>query len=316
MAKQSRTTTITSEGVSAKIASRGAELVALSTSDGDALLWGPDPSVWDATAPLMFPIVGRLVGDTYRVSEEQYQLPIHGFARSKHFQLVDANSSMAQFRLCWDEETIAVYPFRFVLDLIYSVSGATLTMTMAVKNVGAEAMPASFGFHPALRWPLPFSQSRSAHLIMFEREEPSAVRRQTHRGTINPQLYFTPVVGRLLQLNDELFRNDALIFDKIASRTLWYGSEIGPNIQVDFPDMPCLSLWSKPGAEFICIEPTHGYADPEGFSGDFWDKPGIFIVEPGREKRGTMSISHLGNTGWQQVREKRNDPVASYPPVK
>jgi len=48
-------------------------------------------------------------------------------------------------------------------------------------------------------------------------------------------------------------------------------------VRVSYPDTPYLGLWSKPG-NFICIEPWHGIADPEGFAGDFREKPGVLSV--------------------------------------
>ena len=57
-----------------------------------------------------------------------------------------------------------------------------------------------------------------------------------------------------------------------------------PRIEVEFPDMPYLGVWSKPGAGFICIEPWHGYVSLAEFDGEFTDKPGLMHIAPG-EKR-------------------------------
>jgi galactose mutarotase-like enzyme len=92
-------------------------------------------------------------------------------------------------------------------------------------------------------------------------------------------------------LRDELFAADALIFDTIASRTLRYGAETGPQLEFAFPGMPQLGVWTKPGADFICIEPWHGFADPESFDGDLRDKPGMALLPPGAAHEFAMSIS-------------------------
>jgi galactose mutarotase-like enzyme len=63
---------------------------------------------------------------------------------------------------------------------------------------------------------------------------------------------------------------------------------------VDFPDSPYLGVWSKPAAQFICIEPWHGVTDPVGFSGDFTAKPGVFVVAPGAAFASAMAITVLG----------------------
>ncbi|TIP33844.1 MAG: aldose 1-epimerase family protein, partial [Mesorhizobium sp.] len=43
--------------------------------------------------------------------------------------------------------------------------------------------------------------------------------------------------------------------------------------------------WSKPGgAPFLCIEPWHGIASPADFDGEFADKPGVMLIEPGARR--------------------------------
>jgi galactose mutarotase-like enzyme len=295
MSNSNALTVIRSKGLSAAIDPLGAQLYALQDVEKRALLWDGDPTVWSGRAPLLFPIVGTLVDDTYRLASSVYHLARHGFARKRIFSLVDATLSSALFRLRWDEATMQVYPFRFDLDVQFSVEDSTLTIATSVKNLGANDMPASFGFHPAFRWPLPYGEPRSAHSIVFESDEPAPIRRVCREGTVIAAAVPTPVTGRVLGLRDELFVDDAIIFDRIASHRLWYGAPSGPRLRVDYPDTPYLGIWTKPGAQFICIEPWHGFADPQGFSGDFRTKPGVFLVAPGEEKQCSMSIT-LCNT--------------------
>jgi galactose mutarotase-like enzyme len=156
-----------------------------------------------------------------------------------------------------------------------------LTLTTSIRNLGDAAMPASFGYHPAFRWPLPFDQPRQGHYLEFDSDEPAPVRRLDPKGLLTPERQPTPVAGRRLELEDALFQSDAVIFDALRSQRVTYGADTGPRIAVSFPDTPFLGVWTKPGAHFICIEPWHGIADPQGFSGDFSVKPGIFMVAPG-----------------------------------
>ena len=90
-----------------------------------------------------------------------------------------------------------------------------------------------------------------------------------------------------------MFEEDVLIFDQIKSRYVIYGSDSGPRIQISFPDTPYLGVWTKPGAPFVCIEPWHGIADPEGFSGDFARKPGAFVLMAGESHCAAMAITLL-----------------------
>jgi galactose mutarotase-like enzyme len=49
-------------------------------------------------------------------------------------------------------------------------------------------------------------------------------------------------------------------------------------------------LWSKPGADFLCIEPWYGYASPVNFDGPFATKPGLLLIPPGGEECLTLRI--------------------------
>jgi galactose mutarotase-like enzyme len=269
-----------SDELTAEIDPQGAQLSALRDRAGRDLLWGGDPSVWSGRAPLLFPIVGALAAGSYRLGSRVYHLPRHGFARNRLFDIVESTPASATLRLRADSASLKVYPFRFEFAIQFALVGPTLSLTSWVRNLSEEDMPASFGYHPALRWPLPFGASRSAHFIEFASDEPAPIRRLNTDGLLTPTLHPTPISHRRLALVDALFQNDAVIFDQVRSRFVNYGADVGPRIRVSFPDSPYLGIWTKPQAEFICIEPWHGIADPIGFSADFRAKPGVFTLAP------------------------------------
>jgi galactose mutarotase-like enzyme len=234
-----------------------------------------------------------LAGGSYRLGSKLYSLPRHGFARVRRFDVVAATSSKATFRLNADEATEKVYPFRFQLDVDFALKGATLSVTSSVRNIGQEDMPASIGYHPGFRWPLPYGESRAAHFIEFAEDEGPSIRRLDADGLLSPEARPTPLSRRRLALDDALFRDDVVIFDAIRSRSVSYGADKGPRIRVSYPDARYLGVWTKPGAPFICIEPWQGIADEAGFSGDFRTKLGVFTLAPGAAQSLTMQITLL-----------------------
>jgi galactose mutarotase-like enzyme len=282
---------VRSAALSAEINPLGAQLSTLRDRDGRDLLWNGDAAVWAGRAPILFPIVGSLAGGSYRLGDRRFALSRHGFARGKPFEVVATTGSSATFRLRADEATLAVYPFAFELEVSYVLASATLSINASVRNTGSEPLPASLGFHPGLRWPLPYGPTREAHFIEFEADEPAPIRRINADGLLKPEGFPTPVMNRRLMLSDELFRDDVMIIDALNSRSLRYGAVNGPLIEVRFPDAQYLGLWTKPGAPFICIEPWQGITDPAGFAQDFTQKPGVFTVAPGASHSLNMGIT-------------------------
>ncbi|BEU99320.1 aldose 1-epimerase family protein [Novosphingobium olei] len=270
----------------------GAELWSLRDAAGAEYMTDADPAFWTGHAPLLFPIVGALAGDTLRVDGREYTLPKHGFARRSQFAAVETGPANARFRLTDSPDTRAVFPFGFVLELAFSVEDFTLVVEASVFNPNDRPLPFSFGFHPAFAWPLPGGADKAAHRIVFERDEPQDVRRITKgTGLLLPQGEATPVKGRELALRSDLFEADALIWTDLASRKLSYGADGGAWIDLAFPDSPMFGAWQVPGARYICLEPWAGVADPVGFDGDFSDKPGVVTLPPGETARFRLAIT-------------------------
>jgi galactose mutarotase-like enzyme len=299
---------LSSAELHAEVNPLGAQLSVFRDRSGRDLLWNGDPAVWAGRAPILFPTIGEVAGGNYRLGAKTYRLSRHGFARGKMFEVVTAaaterpareppaGATSATFRLTADDATLQVYPFRFELDVRFAVSGTTLTVTASVRNKGTENMPASVGYHPGFRWPLPYGQPRSAHFIEFASNEPAPIRRLDSHGLLTPVRHPTPISNRRLALDDALFADDVVIFDEFHSRSVTYGAAEGPRIQVSYPNATYLGIWTKPGAGFICIEPWRGIADPVGFSGDFTAKPGVFSVAPGEAQSIEMAITLLGES--------------------
>lgn len=282
---------IEGDGLRAGINPLGAELTHLLDSAGRELMTDADPAFWGWRAPLLFPIIGRLVDDRYRLDGVEFAMAKHGFARKSVFEVVETTASSALFRLSDDAESEASYPFAFRLDMAFAITGATLAMTARVHNPGDRPLPFSFGYHPAFAWPLPYGQAREDHRIIFEADEPDALKSITPDGLIGDAPRESPLDGQVLHLADDLFGDDALVWDAVRSRRLTYGASGGPRLNIEFPDTPSLGIWTKPGAHYICVEPWAGHADPAGFTGDFRDKPGAIQLPPGDVRQFRMNVT-------------------------
>ena len=286
-------TVIRSGRLVAEISRHGAELIRLQDRDGKDLLWNGCEKWWTGRAPLLFPIVGRLPNDIAICDGEAFPMRQHGFARNKQFSIVGASASECILQLTSDDETRQQFPFDFVLEVAFVIEDAALRIGATVFNKSPRAMPISFGFHPAFRWPLPYGGSRQDHEIRFERSESAPIRRVTD-GLLDVTASSEVFEGSVMALDDAMFLPGALIFDRLKSRAVNFGVPGEPSIRIRFPDLPHLGVWTKPGAGFLCIEPWQGYATPLGFAGDLKDKPGGVLLAANASSKFAIEICLLG----------------------
>ncbi|RXD02445.1 aldose 1-epimerase family protein [Sphingomonas sp. UV9] len=285
--------TIANDHLTAAINPHGAELTHLHDAAGRELMTNADPAYWTGHAPILFPVVGVVNEGVIRLDGKAYLMQKHGFARHSTFEVIAQTATSATFRLTDSEETRKAYPFAFALDIVFTLDGATLAIEAHIHNRTDAAMPASFGFHPAFAWPLPYGEPRADHRITFSADEPGTLKAISSDGQIAVDDRPSPVENRVIALRDDLFAKDALVWDPIHSDALTYGARTGPQLKIAFPDTPKLGIWTKPGAAYVCVEPWHGIADPEGYTGDYRDKPGVFEIPAGGVERIEMRVTLL-----------------------
>jgi galactose mutarotase-like enzyme len=258
----------------------GAELNSIVDRKGREYLW-QGGEAWPRRAPILFPIVGRMPEDEQVIDGRRYRIHQHGFARDMVFAISEESITGALFTLRDTAESLAQFPFPFTLTVRYALEGERLGVLTTVTNTGAERFSASLGQHPGFAWPLVDSIPRDRHSLEFPHDEAEPIRRLDGQGLLRSETFPNPVGGRTLSLNEHLFDDDAVIFDRLRSRSVRYSAPEGPSITVDFADYPVLGVWSRTPGDFVCIEPWFGTAAPEGFSGDYAAKPGQFSLAPG-----------------------------------
>ncbi|HKI15888.1 MAG TPA: aldose 1-epimerase family protein [Roseiarcus sp.] len=274
--------TLTDGDARATIALLGAEARTWRIAGRD-LLWPGDAAIWSDISPILYPVVGW-TRDGARVEGMQFALGLHGFARFETFAVEVAGPEFARLSLTDNERTRALYPFQFALVLEYRLSFDTLEVAIEVANPGVRPAPYACGLHPGFRWPLG-AAGREGALVRFEKAERAEVPRIEPGGLVGKTMRPVPLQGRDLPLSDALFANDALCFLNCASRSLAFIDASGASMTMEFPDFPHAALWTRPGAPFICLEAWTGYSDPDGFTGDLSEKPGMRALEPGTRAR-------------------------------
>lgn len=279
---------IGNQDLAVDVSSLGAELQALTTSDGRSWLWTGDAAFWTGRSPILFPIVGKAPDDKIAIDGTVYPMAQHGFARRSEFALAASTATMCRYELIASKATRAVYPFDFQLAVVHAVEGRALTVTAEVTNRDQKPMPFGLGFHSAFAWPLPGAAGRNHIVTLANEGEPALVR--LAGGLINPAPLPSPFDAGRLVLDHAMFEQDAMIFPSGAGDSLSYGAEGGPAMQFHFENLPNLALWTKPGAPFLCIEPWHGTAAEAGASNELSARPSTTILAPGAVARFAFTV--------------------------
>ena len=271
------------EGARAEIVPRGAELRRWSV-DGIELLWEPDPSVWPAVSPILFPLVGWARDGRIRVDGRSYEMGVHGFAAHEDFDFVESGADFARLSLRDNAETRACYPFGFVLEATYRLAGRALSVALDVRNTGDRDLPYACGLHPGFRWPLTRA-ARQAHSIVFDRDESPDVPRIAPGGLFSSDTRPAPLQGRALPLFDSVFADEALCFLDANSDCVEYLDGSGARLRIGTSGFRHWAFWSRPPAPFVCIESWTGHGDPVGFNGYLTQKPSMILLAPGATRR-------------------------------
>ena len=262
---------------------RGAELKSITeVADGTEYLHDGNPQWWKYTSPVLFPIVGKLVNGKYRAEGQEFELPQHGFARTSNFKCIREEEDEIVFQLAWDEDTLEVYPYKFVLEITYILRENRVELIWTVKNVDDKEMYFSIGAHPALKCPIVENETFEDCYLKFNVAENSSRILLSPSGTLSHDRVPT-LNGKEFNLNYEIFKGDALVFDDLKSDEITVCSrKSSKSITLMAKGFPFWGIWtpSKGGAPFICIEPWHGHADFEDFTGNLSEKDGIRKLFP------------------------------------
>ncbi|WP_237068199.1 aldose 1-epimerase family protein [Microbulbifer guangxiensis] len=259
---------------------KGAELFSLvDHARQRELMWRGDPDVWAGTAPILFPVVGRLKNAGYHHDGHWYAMRKHGFASKRQFSLLNADDESLTLTLQADEDTRQLYPFDFRLQVTFRLERDTLSVLYRVENHGEGGMPFSLGSHPAFALPGETMAASDSYLEFECHEQGECYHLEGDLLGENPEPL--TMAGRRLQLGEDTFARDALILKNIRSRKigLFAGGEC--LLEFDTGGAPHVGIWAKPNAPYVCIEPWLSTDDTPSAPSELAEKPGFITLQPG-----------------------------------
>ncbi len=286
--------TLRNSEMEVQVSSKGGELVSLRDAAQTEYIWIGDARYWKRHAPQLFPCIGRLTNNQYRMDGALHEMGQHGFLRDYELMKVEESETFLHLQLQSDASTRQLYDRAWTVDIFYSLCGKTLSVKFQVRNCDARTMRFGYGIHPGFNVPLnPALRFEDYRLDFHEVSIPKQME-LTERYTISGGMHdYALEEGRYLPLQHSLFDHDAIIL-KDMPHTVTLGSQKDEKkVTVAFPDMPYLGIWHAPetDAPFVCIEPWSSLPSTDGVIDEFETKPDFITVEPEQTYTNCWSIS-------------------------
>ncbi len=261
---------IENEFLSAEINDMGAELHSLKCKkSGFEFLWYGNPDIWYGQAPVLFPVIGKLLDDKYRYCGKEYTMAKHGFARKMQFDVVSVEGNTAEFVLRSNAHTLEMYPFEFEFFVRFELVNSSLKATHTVVNKTDGDMYFSLGGHPGFNCEI-------GDVLEFDENETLSAEKIDSDSIVIPKKFPVLNNAKSIVVTKDIFNEDALILSGIKSKAVTLKSQSSSRkVRFTFGDVPYLGIWAKPSAPYVCIEPWCGINDNRDKKDDFSQKLGI-----------------------------------------
>ena len=279
--------TISNAVYTAKIAPHGAELKSLIRhTDGKEFIWQGDARFWEDSSPMLFPICGRLNGNRYTFEGQTYEMLLHGFLQTMDPAETHVSESAVDLVFCETAETLAQYPFRFVLTVHFALTDCGLRCEVTVGNRDEKTMYYAVGAHPGFSLPLGDGATLDDHYLRF----PEA--KEVKKAVIDDNGFFT---GELvpyaleangeIRLSEEQFRIDGIFLSGVGGLCELHCDGATDYVRVVCPQNDVTGTWKEYGAEakFLCLEPWCGYPSIAGVPDVLDRKFGMYALAPKAE---------------------------------
>lgn len=269
----------------------GAELVSLiNLETGKEIIWEGNPDFWGGQSPVLFPTVGALKDDSYIFEGETYEMPRHGFARRKFFDVKNSSENEVIFELNSDDETLKFYPFDFSLEIKYTLIENKLTVSYNVKNTSDKELYFSLGAHPGFVIDTKNGLKYDDYEIAFSDDEKLKIHPLID-NLISKQTQTIELENKTLPLTHELFSKDALVMTNMKSKELILrNNQNNHKVIFTYSNFPYFGIWAAKNADFVCLEPWQGIADIEDHNQELTQKFGILKLERNEEWKADWAV--------------------------
>ena len=278
------------------ISTRGAEVQSFILKDSKTeYMWQGNAEIWAGRAPLVFPIVGRYKNNEYTSQRKTYHMEANGFGKSSEFTVIEHVTDKIVFSLRHSESTLQMYPFKFELQIGYSLSGTTLTKMHAMINLDNKALYYSIGGHDSYNLCLEEGEVFEDYYLDFGNLDKLEPLKRDENYYILKETYVVPLDDGKLPLDMQVFKKGALVCHDLPVKNVVLRSKKSSRaISVEFADFKTLGIWTKylkKPANYICLEPWSTLPDCAYLGNEIEEKVDIRKVLPGEKDSISFSVT-------------------------
>ncbi len=284
--------TISSEYITASFSELGAELKSLCDNEtGIDYIWQGKSAIYPWSSMIMFPIVGKLKDNKFRLSNKYYRIEHNGFAKDVRFEAKNHRKDRVTFVLSHDKDSLTSFPYMFDLHVHYKVYGPRLMITFEIKNLGKKEMFYSMGYAPIFNLPIHEESLMDYYIEFSDLEDRGAYFLDNDLVNFHHVDDKRFMKDKNLFLSNDLFSRGEMIFKDINSSSIAMKNTVSEKgIELTFENAPYLSIWSQPGYPFIQITPSYGVADAVDSDHDFYKKEGLLSLDQEKSAKFEYSI--------------------------
>ena len=247
------------------------------TKSGEEYLWLRDKNYESSDrprcgVPILFPSCGKPDGGVHHFNGSDYPIEVHGFADLLPWQVKTAADDEIVLSLTPNGLTKFVYPFDFLLEMRYTLSGAKAGLELTVHNTSDKALPFSIGFHPY------FAASKLEN-VHFDIN--AATCSENAKGE-------QPAAPETITLTRKEGSADSIrLMTGVKSPMRLTDSGSGHTVEVAFDESVFTNgvLWQQDAETFVCMEPWNGWANSVNEAGRHIE------LAPGASKTFAWSIT-------------------------
>lgn len=209
--------------------------------------WSGNPGFWANRNPVLFPLLGGVENGEYTYEGQTHKIGNHGVLRHALFEITNVTDDTVTLQIAYNKTTLAAYPFKFRLQVAYTLKGKQLNISYILYNEDDKDLPFEFGFHPAFNIPFTADKQFSDYQLIFEQSEnlvsSNGFVKVDHTKTIN--------------LSDPSLFDRSLSFFFSDFKSNYIDLTDGNHtLRVGTADFEQLGIWHRsPSTPFICIEP-------------------------------------------------------------